>query len=89
MADDQGQALQWLVRGLGGHAEGSSDLRDLYSDAGAPPLAREDLPALLRRAAALGLVAYRGPDAAGSTTVWLTVQGEQALGSLQAMDEAQ
>ncbi len=87
MTDEQGQALQWLVRGLGGHAEGSSDLRDLYS--GAPPLAREDLPALLRRAAALGLVAYRGPDADGSTTVWLTVQGEQALGSLQAMDEAQ
>ena len=89
MADEQGQALQWLVRGLGGHAEGSSDLRDLYAGASAPPLAREDLPALLRRAAALGLVAYRGPDADGSTTVWLTVQGEQALGSLQAMDEAQ
>ena len=88
MADDQGQALQWFVRALGEHAEGRSDLDELRAS-GPPPLAGADLPTLLRRAAALGLVAYRGPDAQGRTTVWLTVQGEQALGSLQALDEVE
>jgi hypothetical protein len=87
MADDRGQALQWLVRALGRRAEGRSDLDGLYTS-GAAPLTREDPSALLRRAAALGLVAYRGPDQEGRTEVWLTVQGEQALGSLQAMDDA-
>ncbi len=88
MADDQGQALQWLVRGLSHHAEGRSELRELYA-AGPAPLSFEDLPALLRRAGAMGLVAYRGPDAEGRTIVWLTTQGEQALGALQAMDDVE
>ena len=87
MADDRGEALQWLVRALGRHAEGRSDLDGLYASAAAP-LTHEDPSALLRRAAARGLGAYRGPDPEGRTEVWLTVQGEQALGSLQAMDDA-
>ena len=89
MADDQGQALQWLVRGLSHHAEGRSDLRALYDSAGPAPLSFENLPALLRRAGAMGLVAYHGPDADGRTIVWLTVQGEQALGALQTMDNVE
>lgn len=82
--DDDGRALQWLVRALGRHEEGQAELEDLH-DVEAP-VARDQLLALARRAAALGLVAYRGPDEAGRTTVWLTIQGEQALGALQALE---
>ncbi len=82
--NDDGRALQWLVRALGRHAEGRADLAELHDERA--PVAPDGLPALARRAAALGLVAYHGPDDAGHTSIWLTVQGEQALGSLQALD---
>ena len=83
--DDDTRSLQWLVRALGRHAEGRADLAEL-SDSRAP-VASEGMLPLARRAAALGLVAYRGPDEGGHTSIWLTVQGEQALGSLQALDD--
>jgi len=83
--DNDGRALQWLVRALGRHEEGRADITELYDERA--PVAPDGLPSLVRRAAALGLVAYRGPDDAGHISIWLTVQGEQALGSLQALDD--
>lgn len=88
MADTNDErALQWLVRALARHPEGQATLADLL-DARAPVEAGA-MNGLLRHAAALGLVAYQGPNADGSTLVWLTIQGEQALGALQRADDAE
>lgn len=82
---DEGAALQWLVRALGRHAQGRAELAALSDPS--VPVSAGDLAGLARRAAALGLVVYQGPDADGRITVWLTTQGEQALGMLQRLDE--
>ena len=85
--NDEGQAMQWLVRTLGRQANGEATFAALR-DAGSE-LSSDDLTRLVRRSAAMGLVAYRGADGDDETRVWLTAQGDQALGSLDALDEAQ
>ena len=82
---DEGEALQWLVRALARHPDGRAELSELSGSAA--PVAPEGLAALVRRAAAMGLVIYQGPDAEGHIIAWLTTQGEQALGMLQRYDE--
>ena len=85
--NDEGQAMQWLVRTLGRQAGGEATLATLR--AADRRLSVDDLTRLVRRSAAMGLVAYRGADGDDGTRVWLTAQGDQALGSLDALDDAQ
>lgn len=79
--------MQWLVRTLGRQAGGEATLSALRD--ARPQLSLDDLTRLVRRSAAMGLVAYRGADGDEGTRVWLTAQGDQALGSLDAFDDAQ
>jgi type II secretory pathway component PulM len=85
--NDEGKAMQWLVRTLGRQANGEATFAALHG-AGSG-LTGDELMRLVRRSAAMGLVAYRGADGDDETQVWLTAQGDQALGSLDALDEAQ